>query len=210
MKDYIKYGVYLVIALTIAYVCLTLRDCRGGGDSSATIITPADGAFSPIIKSGYTRASTPFESHSKPDVKLPSNVSESNIARVVKIYPRPLPTELGRVISMIETKDGGIYIDTAQVKTVVMIAYDEPIFRIGSFISLGVSMSTHQGLGLLPAVEFSPLQICGVIQLPLIGLDTEGLMGGLAARTKDISFGLSVHQPFIGDRQLKLSFTYNL
>jgi hypothetical protein len=143
-------------------------------------------------------------------VKLPSNVSESNVARVVKIYPRPLPTEMGRVISMIETKDGGIYIDTAQVKTVEMIAYDEPIFRIGSFISLGVSMSTHQGLGLLPAIVFSPMQICGVIQFPLIGLDTEGFMAGLAARARDISFGLSYHRPIIGDQQLKLSFTYNL
>jgi hypothetical protein len=109
--------------------------------------------------------------------------------------------------AIITTKDGSIYIDTAQVKSVEMIAYEEPILRFGSFISLGVSMSLQH---ITLAVAISPLQICGVVQFPFLALDTEGVGAGIAARTREISFGLLYHQPLTGNRQLKLSITYNL
>jgi hypothetical protein len=222
MKDYFKYGVLLVITLTIAYVCITLRDCGEGGQTSAVVVTPPDSGFVPILKKTYKPASLPavagmtFEKQSKPDVKLPRNVSESNVSRIIVLHPKEqmvlrVDSSTRRSVgslTLIETKDGGIYIDTAQVKKVEMIAYEEPILRFGSFISLGVTLQPNLHLTL--AVAFSPLQICGIVQFPLLALDTEGAGAGVAARMREISFGLLYHQPFVGDRQLKLSFTYNL
>ena len=213
MKVYFKYGVLLIITLAIAYVCLTLRNCGEGGQISAVVIPAPDSGHVPILKTTYKPASTPFEGHSKSNVKPPANVPESQISRVIIIHPKELPSNdssahrLIGSMTIIETKDGRIYIDTTNVKSVEMIAYEEPILRFGSFISLGVSMSL-QHVTLAGAI--APLQICGVVQFPFIALDTEGIGGGLAARTREISIGLLFHQPFTGDRQLKISFTYNL
>jgi hypothetical protein len=213
MKEYFKYGIYLVITLTVAYICTTLRSCGEGGDTSAIVVTPADKSFSPVIKRSYKPASTPFEHPSKPSVRLPKGLPESDVKNVLIVVKSISLNDstIHRFIdstAIIIAKNGSIYIDTAQVKTVEMIAYEEPLLRFGSFISLGVML--QQGLHLTLAAAFSPLQICGVVQFPFLALDTEGIGGGISARAREISFGILFHQPFFGERQLKLSFTYNL
>jgi hypothetical protein len=216
VKDIVK---YISIGITaISILIISLRGCEHKTTQTVQnkVVQSKDSGFVSIIKHDYRRASIPFLEHpSKPPVRLPKGMLESDVKNVLIVVKslRLNDSSAHRLIdstAIITAKDGSIYIDTAQVKSVEMIAYEEPILRFGSFISLGVALSLQQGLHLTLAAAFSPLQICGVVQFPLLALDTEGVGAGVAARTHEISLGILFHQPFTGDRQLKLSFTYNL
>ena len=204
----------MLIAIAFIIVCiLHLSQCNN--DKTSSVFIPQDSSFAHVTIKHYKPASTPFEIHSKPDVKLPKNISELNVERIVKITPSLkylllLGGDKVGVINMIETKDGSIYIDTAQVKNIEMICYDEPILRFGSFFFIGITIANHPLFYLTPSLAFSPLQVYGIVQLPLLLIDVQGVGGGIACRWKSLSFGLLLHLSSINNHQFKLSLTYNL
>lgn len=167
------------MCLTIAYICLTLRECSPVGDSSDRVVLPSDSGYLPVIVQGYKPKSTPFEKPVKPISKLPGNVKESDIKRVITIEGK-------ETVQIIETKDGNIHIPRQNDSTkVTMINYRSPIVQFGLFAGVGLNLGS---VAASPSVSISLVNIEGLFFAPVMSADLNGIGIGIGYKVyHDIS-----------------------
>jgi hypothetical protein len=216
MKDYLKYGAWAVVAIVLLVVVWRIsRLIEGGPQTDYTVATPIDSGFVPIIKQEFKPRSTPFERASKPPVKLPQGVKESDVKRVI-IVIKDVKTGSNIAVPdtsrIIELKSGEIYVpkEEGTELTVHEITYMPPILRFGLFASVGVSLGGIPAkLTVSPLVAVSPLQICGFVQFPLVMVDLCGIGAGFGFRYGNYMAGAFSHWRFDNmQRQVKISVQY--
>ena len=81
MKDILKYGAWIVVAAVVLVLGLKLAHMLEGEPQYEYVVPLCgiDSGFVPIIKKDYRPRSTPFERRSKPPVRLPRGVKESDV-----------------------------------------------------------------------------------------------------------------------------------
>lgn len=176
MKEYVKYGTYLVICATIAFMCATFKDCGEVGQTPDLVVVPRDSAFLPITKSDYKPASTPFEDPVKPVSKLPIGVKEKDVDRV--ITARKISTN--ETLILIITKSGDVHIpkDSTSVNYEFRVTeYHPQIFDFGLDIALGFTLNADARIS--PSISFSMLQINEKILFPDIAADLQSIGIGI-------------------------------
>ncbi len=169
MKNYLKYASWIIIALTIAYVCATFKDCGEAGETSGLVVIPADSGYLPVTVRQYRPKSTPFENPVKPVSKLPKGVKESDVTRVIIIRRIPVMDTL----VIIETKQGDVLVeknDSIEV-SVTVTTYLPPVMEFGLFCDLGLNISPpsgeiKRGLFFSPAASVSFIKWYGVLNAP--------------------------------------------
>ncbi|MDP1675708.1 MAG: hypothetical protein Q8L88_02490 [Bacteroidota bacterium] len=170
MKEYLKYASYIVVCVTIAYVCLTLRNCGTVGESSDRTDTPADSAYLPIIVRSYTPKSTPFEKPVKPVSKLPKGVKEKDVKRVITISGKKL-------LQIIETKNGYVLVSkNGDSLEVAVTNYFDPIFEFGLFAGVGINLNAAAAA---PSVSISFVKVCGNFLAPVVAADLRSIGIGI-------------------------------
>jgi len=216
VKDVLKYGAWIIVAAVVLVLGLRLaRMLEGEPHNEYVVGSPIDSGFVPIIKKDYRPRSTPFERPSKPPVKLPRGVKESDVKRVI-IVTENVKTDSGKTFSdsttVIELKSGEIYVPKEDGKelTVEEFRYVPPILDLGLFGSVGASLGGILAkLTLSPLVAASPLQICGLVQFPLAMADLYGVGVGFGVRYGDFIVGAFSHWRFDNmQRQIKISIQY--
>jgi hypothetical protein len=205
MKDILKYGSWLVVAIVALVLGLTLGPrvlsfLEGYVGGEHTVFTPADSNFVPVIKKDYRPPSTPFERPSKPPWKLPKGVSERDVKRVITVAKETPADSAGAVhrdtTQIIETFDGRIYIpkELGKATTVRETRYTPPIFAFDLFTSAGITLTRRESKFVVsPLLAIAPLQILGHVQLPLVGADFEGVVAGAGYRYDRFMLGTVVH-----------------
>jgi len=222
VKDILKYGSWVVIAIVALVLGLILGprvlsyfEGYLGGDHA--VFTPADSTFVPVVKREYKPRSTPFERPSKPPVRLPKGVKESDVKRVI-VVTEHIKTDSSRIFfdstTVIELKSGAIYVPKEHGKelTVEEFNYVPPVLDFGLFCSVGASVGRYNDkFTISPLMAASLLQICGVVQFPLVMADLQGVGAGFGIRQGDFMIGAFSHWRFEDmQRQIKLSIQYSI
>lgn len=219
MKDYLKYITWIVLAVVALVIVSRVTGLfKDGVSEDVTVTTPSDSAFLPIHKREFKPASIPFEKRTKPPVRLPKGIKEKDVARAIIITKSErgrTSSRLGAIgdtLRLIELKNGAIFVEGvkgAETK-VEEITYAPPILSWGMFTSVGVSISrSEERFVFSPVFAFSPLQISGTVQFPLLTADLNGIGAGVGARYKNFLFGISEQWRFENfQRQIKLSIHY--
>jgi hypothetical protein len=175
MKDSLKYGSYIVIALTIAYICATLRDCGTVGEASDRVDIPADSGYLPIVRREYSPNPLPFGNSLKPVSKLPKGVKESDINRVITIRSSV------DTLVIIQTKSGEVFVPRKTDSIEVTVTdYQPPVLRFGLFAGIGLSLNSE--LKVSPSVSISPVIISERWYAPIITADLRSVGIGIGYR----------------------------
>jgi hypothetical protein len=175
MKDYLKYFSVIVVAITIAYICITVKDCGAVEDSSGRVIIPADSGFLPSIHHNYRPKSTPFEKPIKPVSRLPKGIKESDVKRVISVR-KP---KLNDTTVIIETRDDGIFIprqDSIEAQ-VSVTDYLPQILSFGIYPAIGLTLDVQMQFS--PSVSICFLKIEGKILAPVFAADIRSVGIGI-------------------------------
>lgn len=220
MKEELKYIAWIVVAVSIATAVLRVTDFLApDAGISDSVVIPADSGFVPIVQREYKPPSTPFERPQRPNVRLPRGVSEKDIRRTVIITKSQRVRTSGELLAsdttrLIELKSGKVLV---QAEDGVDINVQEtmfvpPILGWSLFVSGGVSIGRDEERFVLsPVLGFAPLEISGVLQLPLITADLYGIAAGFGVRQSNLVIGLSSHWRFDdAKRGVKLSIHYSI
>lgn len=218
MKEELKYIAWIVVAVAIATIVMRLTTLLAPDPASIeSRVIPADSGFVSIIQSEYKPRSTPFERPQRPDVLLPRGVFEKNVHRIVVITRAQRVRTSGELLAadttrLIELKTGELFIQAEEGSEIKVqeTLFVPPLLGWGWFSSAGVSVGREgERFVFSPVLGFSPLEVNGVVQLPLITTDLYGVGAGLGVRQQSLIFGLTSHWRF-GDvqRSLKLSLQY--
>jgi len=222
VKDSLKYIAYIILASAVIIVVLRFRACVNPATTEVFVSTPVDTSFSPVVKRDYRPKSTPFERPLKPAVKLPKNIRESDVKRVLIVVKsgRDIQSNVPAedTTTVITTKDGNVHVakQNGRVRSVELITYQPTILDFRLSVLLGVTLGKDVAS---PVVAIYPLQICGAIQIPILAADLHGFGAGVSYRWNNFSAGILLHYSapwahpllaeFTADRQLKLMLAYN-
>lgn len=217
MKSVIDDIALILLAAGMIVAALVVKDCIRTEDHEAvTIAVPSDSSFAPVVHRGYRPPSTPFERPSKVPVRLPKNVQEKEIARIV-IVAKMLADSLGRrrmdTTALIETKRGDLFVDKQEgrVSSVEVIDYLPPILAFDLVGHLGLSLGLGRELTPSPLVGLSFISLYDHIQLPVVFGDVKGLGLEVCARVKEFSFGAGVRWSFNGlNKDLVVTIDFNI
>jgi hypothetical protein len=178
-------------------------------DEPHTIVVPGDSAFTPIEHDHYQPPSLPFTGKKSP-FKLPSNVSERDVDRVVTVETRG-DSSGKHPIHIIETKDGEIYVEKdSTISRVTVTEFQPPLFSFGLRFGGGLSVSKHGERAVVsPCAVFAPLEWSGWLHLPTAVVDLDGMGFGAQARVyHDIFLGISNLKRYDEGTMLKASLVY--
>lgn len=221
MKDYLKYITWIVLAVVALVIVFRVTGLfKGGTSEDVTITTPSDSTFLPIHKREFKPPSIPFERRTKPPVRLPKGVRERDVARAIVITKSGRGrtssdlTALRDTTRMIELKNGAIFVEGVEgtETRVEEITYVPPILSWDFFTSAGVSIGRSEERFLFsPMLAVSPLQISGVVQLPLLIADINGVGIGAGYRYDNFVFGITSHWQFENKQQgIRLFIAYSI
>ncbi|MBE3141459.1 MAG: hypothetical protein IMZ53_12865 [Thermoplasmata archaeon] len=200
--NYIKIGIVLLVLLfvgSVVYKWLTPAPIV------TTITTHSDSNYVSISTTPYTPASTPFENPKKPDVKLPANIPEKYVDRVITITDSS-----GEKTKIIITKKGGTYVNKegGRIKSVEITQYLPPILSWGIFPQIGVDGNSNK---VSPFIGISFLEIKGRVQLPVFTLDLDGIGIGVDYRLFEVfGAGILYHDAFNTDKSIRLKLQFYL
>lgn len=174
MTAYLKYASYIVVAITIAYVCATLKDCGTVGTMADRVVIPQDSAFLPIVERDYRPNPLPFNHASKPVSKLPKGTRESDVARTITIVNHAK----ANTTLIIETKSGDVFIPkTEDTLSVLVTNYLPAVVSFG--LNAGVGLSFDLSAKFSPSVSLTFLKWYGIIDAPVLIADLRGIGGGI-------------------------------
>ena len=171
-----------------------------------TVTVPKDTTFTPVEHQTYQPPSLPFTGKHSP-VRLPSNVSEKDVERVVTVE-----TDSAHPVNIIETKDGEVYVaKDSTVKRITVTTFTPPLFSFGLRFGAGLSVAKRGNQAALsPVGVFAPIEWSGWLHAPIGTVDFDGI--GVGAQTRvyhDIFLGLSkVAWKFEGGDELKLTASF--
>jgi hypothetical protein len=177
MKDSLKYASYIIVALTIAYVCVTLKDCSTVRPQADRVVIPPDSAFLPVTTHDYRPNPLPFSGNSKPDVKLPKGVKESDVSRTITVVNKAD----AKSTIIIETKSGEIFIPKQK---------DSLSIFVTNYFPAVVAFELHPGLGISldlsgkfsPSVCITLLKWYGIVDAPVVIADLRAIGCGVGFR----------------------------
>jgi len=207
MVNSIKYASYIIVALTIAYVCLTLKDCGSGRQEAGRTVVPADSAFLPVVRREYRPNPLPFSHSSKPVPKLPKGISENDVARVITV----LNHTKGTVASIIETKNGDVFSPKQQDSISISVTdYLPPFVEFG--LKAGIGGSVDVALKFSPSACVSVLKWYGLVDAPVAVADIYGVGLGIGFKLyHDIYMMPAVRWQYgTLDKSLILNVSYQL
>jgi hypothetical protein len=197
-------GFLFMIALAL-FLLVKVNSWFSPDPDEVTITVQKDSTFAPIEHRSYQPSVLPFSSK-KPPVKLPSNVRERDVERVVTVE-----TEPGKPIDIIETKDGEVYVakDT-MISRVVVTKFQPPLFAFGLRFGAGLSVSRRGNQAVVsPSAVFAPLEWNGWLHLPSGVIDLDGIgVGGQARIYHDIYLGAAKVWRYDDGTALKLTATF--
>jgi hypothetical protein len=174
MTNYLKYASYIVVAVTIAYVCATLKDCGTVGTTSDRVVVPADSAFLPIVERDYRPNPLPFSHTSKPVLKLPKGTRESDVARTIAIVNH---TKANTTL-IVETKSGDVFIPkTEDTLSVFITNYFPAVVSSGLYTGIGLSLDLSARFS--PSASLAFLKWYGTIDAPVLIADLHGIGAGI-------------------------------
>jgi hypothetical protein len=134
------------------------------------VVLPTDSAYLPVVIQEYKPKSTPFEKPVKPVSKLPRNVKESDIKRVITIKGK-------ETVQIIETINGEIHVPRQGDSTEVRLTnYSSPILQFGIFAAAGFNLGSAAAS---PSVSISLLKIEGKIFAPVFAADLKSVGMGI-------------------------------
>jgi hypothetical protein len=208
MKDTLKYIAIIVACIVGAIALVRLGSCGGRDSDEVTTRIPQDSSFAPVTEREMRPRSTPFEKPSNAPARLPKGLTEANVARIVRVVKR-IPVDSSHSIldttSVIVTKGDQVFVPKQEgIQTAVEdTKFAPPIFRFGTFASVGISLVKLgiPNLEVSPSIAIAPLEILGKIQLPLITADLQGVGIGVGYRYKDFVFAIAGHQRFENARR---------
>jgi hypothetical protein len=173
--------------------------------SPTTIIMPKDTSGTPITHETYRPPSIPLvENPVKPKVKLPNNLREKDVDRVITVVKSPHDT-----VQIVFPKRGEPYVDRkgGEVLSVTITEYLDPILSFGWYVKIGLSGNSSQ---LSPMIGVSFLRIMGKVDVPVFGLDLDGIGLGLDYRLfEPISIGIMAHNRWQTQKSIRLTLCWN-
>lgn len=174
MTAYLKYASYIVVAVTIAYVCATLKDCGPVGHEADRIVIPQDSAFLPIVVRDYRPNPLPFNHTSKPVLKLPKGTRESDVARTITIVNHAK----ANTTLIIETKSGEVFIPRTEDSVSVLVTnYFPAVVSLGLYADIGLSLDLSARFS--PSASLAFLKWYGIIDAPVVIADLHGIGAGI-------------------------------
>ena len=219
MSQHLKYSAIILVCVTLLVIIIRFGSCNDAKTDDATIRIPADSGFVPVIERKYRPPSTPFERSSKKSpAKLPKDLSEGNVARIVTVVKR-IPVDSAHFLwdttSVIVTKGDQVFVpkQPGTETNVRDTKFTDPIFRWGLFTSVGISIVKFgvPTLEVSPSIAIAPLEIMGEVQFPLLTADLTGVGIGVAYRHNDFIFALADHERFIdAGRSIQVMVHYSI
>lgn len=196
----------VVVAVVIVFIVIRINSWINPPHENVTVTVPKDTAFAPVWHDRYQPPSLPFSGKKFP-VKLPRNVPESDVSRIITVEPTGTSHEL----HIIETKDGDIYIEKdSTIRKVTVTTIDPPLFSFGTRFGAGLSVTRRNDRAVFsPVVVYAPVEWSGWIHAPIAVADLEGI--GLGAQFKvyhDIHLGGSHLWRYDEGTALKLTATF--
>lgn len=174
MINYLKYASYIVVAVTIAYVCATLKDCGPADHIADRIVIPQDSAFLPTVERNYRPNPLSVKRASKPVSKLPKGTRESDVTRTIEVANH---TKASTAL-IIETKSGEIFVPkTNDSISVVVINYLPAVVSIDLNAGLGLSLDLSPRVS--PSLSLGLLKWYGCVDAPIIVADLHGIGIGI-------------------------------
>ena len=207
MANSLKYTSYIIVALTIAYVCLTLKDCSTVRPQADRVVIPPDSAYLPIMTHDYRPNPLPFSGSSKPDVRLPKGVKESDVSRTIKIVNKAN----ANTTLIIETKSGELFVPKQK---------DSLSIFVTNYLPSVVLFELHAGIGLSldlagkfsPSASISFLKWYGSLNAPVLIADLHGIGCGIGFKFYyDIYITPAIRWQYATlDKSLILNVSYQL
>lgn len=174
MTNYLKYASYIVVAVTIAYVCATLKDCDTVGTMADRVVIPQDSAFLPIVEHDYRPNPLPFNHTSKPVSRLPKGTRESDVARTITVVNH---TKANTTL-IVETRTGDIFVPKTEDRVSVRVTNYLPsvvAFELNAAIGASVDLSAKVS----PSASIAFLKWYGRVDVPVAIADLQGVALGV-------------------------------
>jgi hypothetical protein len=170
-----------------------------------TVTQHQDTTFSDNTNRTYRPQSIPLIERSvKPKVRLPDNIREKDVDRVITIVKSPHDST-----TLIITKKGELYVDKqlGKVLSVDITTYLDPILSFGWYPKLGIDGNSTK---VSPVVGIGFLEIYGKVQFPVFYLDLHGIGVGVDYKIfEPLSIGIMQLVKWDTGKEIRLSLVYN-
>ena len=199
---YIIYGVVIIVVIGLAFKVYRYINPI----PVVTIVMPQDTSGTPITHETYRPQSIPLVEHpTKPKVKLPSNLREKDVDRIITVIKAPHDTTY-----IVFPKKGDPYVDreSGKVLNVTITEYLDPILSWDWYLKIGLSGNLGQ---VSPMISMAFLRVYGRVDLPVFGLDLHGINAGIDYAVFDpFNIGIVQHVNWDLSREIRLILSYNL
>lgn len=193
MKSLSKTAGKLIAMAVIAVAVFVLSKFYQDDPADQKTFTPKDDRFAPVV----TEKIKPnlIGQYPKTDVVLPRDIDESDIEKIIRVYPKQ---DSVKKIDIIIDKKGRVFVEKKLVDSIKVLKYEQPIFRFKPEFGVGVAYDRALP-GVQPSLTLAALHIkklkapvieggirsAGVgIQYPVTGRLNAGLF--IAADYKDL------------------------
>ena len=196
---------YIIAVVVIIGIAVKVYNWLNPPVQVSTVTTSTDPNTAPVVNTNYRPQSIPFVEHPiKPKVKIPTNVKEKDIEKVITIVKTPQDST-----QIIFTKDGNVHVNKqgGRVISVEVTTYLDPIFALGIYPKAGLC-GNDKKISLMVGVSF--LEIYGKLHLPVFTLDLQGVgIGADYKLFKPISIGVIYHGAWNTDKTIRLTLAWN-
>lgn len=200
---YIKYIKTGAIIIALIFVGSVVYKWLAPKPIVTTVVNHSDTNYVPVSTTPYTPPSTPFENPKKPDVKLPANIKEKYVDRVITITDSS-----GEKTKIIITHKDEVYVNKegGRIKKVEITQYLPPILSWGIFTQAGIDGNTET---ISPFVGISFLEIKGKVHIPVFTLDLHGIgIGADYKLWKIFGVGIMYHDAWNTDKSIRLKMQF--
>lgn len=168
-----------------------------------------DNTFVSANETSLRPKSIPFEPTTKPIVREPNNVPQSEIARTYRVITKDSSGHKDTT-SLTILKNGQALADNknGQVQEFLTQEYLPPVLSFGLFTKLGIDGNIEK---ISPMAAISFMEIYGIVQLPVFSLDLQGIGIGLDAKIlNSVSLGMMYHDDWNTNKGIRLTLSINL
>jgi hypothetical protein len=190
MKDVMKYAAVMIVCGTLIWL-VSRVGCCGDNESTASVYTPADTNFTPVVERSYRPPSLPLSKRTS-GTKLPRGLKEKDVRRVVTLTIQDVEKNSPKRIEIVETHAGEVYVHhDPSVESVEVTSFEPPVVSFALRFGVGLSAGRVDNRATFAPVAFcAPIEWYGWLHAPIATAELAGVGVGAQARI--------YHELFIG------------
>ena len=213
MKDILRYaGIALAVALVL-FIITKYEQCGVPQQGPQVTTASPDSNYLPTTSQTYQPPSLPVIEKKRMKTKLPSNVSETDVHRVITLEPKPDSSGKPKpAIDIIETNGGEIYVgNDEEIQSVTVTNVVAPFFQLNPDLGIGASFgNAPEASRITPCVVASIFKWEGWLRAPIAFADIDGFAIGADVKLyHDLYIGAGKIYRYDGGSQIKAEINYS-